>query len=65
MSPNASATTSSSAFSVNLRGGAGTSSDGKGSKSSAFDTKAGELGAVDEGDEPIETPVLLRRPNAT
>lgn len=65
MSPNASATTSSSAFSVNLRGGAGTSSDGKGSKSSAFDTKAGELGAVDEGDEPIETPVLLRRLNAT
>ena len=71
VSPNASSstTTSTSTFSVNLRGGVVTSggSDGigKGSKSSAFDTKAGELGAVDDGEEPIETPVLLRRLNAT
>ena len=65
VSPNAStsATTSSSTFSVNLRGGASVvSSDGKG-KSSAFDTKAGELGANDDADEPIEIPVLLRRLN--
>lgn len=62
VSPNAStSTTSSSTFSVNLRGGASVaSSDGK---SSAFDTKAGELGANDDADETIETPVLLRRLN--
>eukprot|EP00804_Cyclotella_cryptica_P013955 CCRYP_002466-RB/>CCRYP_002466-RB protein AED:0.08 eAED:0.08 QI:298/1/1/1/1/1/11/357/1434 len=63
-SPNASASAiSTSSFSVNLRVGPG--SDGKGGKSSAFDTKAGELGAIDDGDEPIETPVLLRRLNAS
>lgn len=63
-SPNASASAISSAsFSVNLR--VGPNSDGKGGKSSAFDTKAGELGAIDDGDEPIETPILLRRLNSS
>ena len=66
VSPNASssAPTSTSTFSVNLRGGTSDSLMGKGAKSSAFDTKAGELGALDDGDEPIESPVLLRRLNA-
>lgn len=50
---------------MNLRKGASApGSDSKG-KSSAFDTKAGELGATEDVDEPIETPVLLRRLNAT
>jgi hypothetical protein len=66
VSPNASASsTSASTFSVNLRGGVTTTTpDGKG-KVSAFDTKAGELGAAEDGDDPIETPVLLRRLHAT
>ena len=64
MSPNATASsTSTSTFSVNFRGGAGPGADGKGAKS-AFDTKAGELG-VEDVDEPIEIPVLLRRLNSS
>lgn len=62
VSPNAPSATST--FSVNLRGGTSTAADGK-AKSSAFDTKAGELGAIDDIEEPIENPVLLRRLNAT
>ena len=69
-----------STFSVNLRGGVVSSSAGgsdtsvgggsnigpmgKGKSSSAFDAKAGELCAMDDQDEPIETPILLGRLNA-
>jgi len=60
VSPNAapSTTPSSSAFSVNLRGGT------SGAKS-AFDAKAGELSAQEDVEERIEAPVLLRRLNSS
>jgi hypothetical protein len=66
VSPNATSANTTSPFPVNLRGGGAYEKDGKGKgKSSAFDAKAGELGLLDETEETIEAPVLLRRLNAT